>query len=132
MIDIEVIPMARPVKRRRVCRMPGVRDFAPCGKAECETVTLTVDEYEALRLADLEGLTQEECAVQMDVSRASVCATLDSARHKLADMVVNGKGLRIEGGSVVLCEHQEHCHGHQGACSHRKSCPRGRRDWDEP
>lgn len=99
--------------------MPGISEFAPCGReSRCESVVLTLDEYEALRLADLEGLTQEQCAEQMDVSRASVCATLDSARRKMADMLVNGKRLIIDGGPVVICE-QSGCHSR---CS-RSRCP---------
>ena len=106
--------MDRPSKIRRVCRVPATMEFAPCGvDRHADTVVLTVDEYEAIRLTDLEGMTQEECAAQMAVSRASICSTLDSARRKLADMVVNGKRLKIAGGSVVICG-RDGCHGHRG------------------
>ena len=104
--------MARPSKCRFICRMPAHREFAPRGRESRETVILTVDEYEALRLVDLEGMTQEECAGQMGVSRPSVCAILESARRKVADMIVGGKGMRIEGGTVTVCDHGEMCREH--------------------
>ena len=64
--------MARPCKARRICAMPGCRRFGPdepCADAAC--VTMKLDEYEAVRLIDLEGLTQEACAVRMDIARTT-------------------------------------------------------------
>ncbi|MGM9522573.1 MAG: DUF134 domain-containing protein [Oscillospiraceae bacterium] len=116
--------MARPIKIRRVCRLPGNREFQPSGSDSGEIVILSVDEYEALRLVDLEGLTQEECAAQMAVSRPSVCMTLENARKKLADMLVNGKRLKIEGGPVTVCEHAEGCCGRCGSCPNASACER--------
>lgn len=67
-------------------------------------VLMSVDEYESIRLIDLEGITQEQCASQMGVARATVQAIYGSARCKLADCLVNDKELAIEGGSYVLCD----------------------------
>ena len=106
--------MARPKKQRRVCAEPVRCRFSPeHGSAE-ETVQLTVDEYEALRLIDLKHLTQEQCAAQMQVARTTVTAIYDSARQKLADMLVNGKTLEIGGGDVTVCGHLDECCGRCG------------------
>lgn len=69
--------------------------------SDLEEVVLHVDEYEALRLADLEGLYQEEAALRIGVSRQTFGRLIESARRKTADAVVNGKALRIEGGPVA-------------------------------
>ena len=83
-----------------------------------ETVTLALDEYEAIRLIDLEGLQQEQAAQAMGVGRATVQAIYTSARRKLADCVVHGKLLAIGGGDVELCPGREHCR--RGGCPHRQ------------
>jgi len=70
---------------------------------------MTLDEYETIRLIDFAGLTQEQCAVQMGVARATVQAIYTSARAKLARCLVLLQPLQIEGGDVVLCERKEHC-----------------------
>ena len=67
--------MARPRKCRRICHLPPAREFRPEGEAEGE-VTLTLDEVECLRLLDVEGLTQEQCAAQMEVARATAALRL--------------------------------------------------------
>jgi len=94
--------MPRPLKCRRIGWEPEVRAFKPAGipgRALAE-VDLSLDELEAVRLADLEGLYQEQAALRMEVSRQTFGNIVASARRKLADCVVNGKLLRIEGGSV--------------------------------
>jgi len=65
-----------------------------------EEVLLSFDEYEAIRLADLEGMYQEQAAVRMNISRQTFGRIVKSARRKVADVLVNGKGLSIEGGNV--------------------------------
>ncbi|NLJ78106.1 MAG: DUF134 domain-containing protein, partial [Tissierellia bacterium] len=97
--------MARPRKRRRVCGLPENNRFGPLGmgmnKGQC--ITMTIDEYETIRLIDLEGLTQEECASQMHIARTSVQRSYSTARKKIAESLVDGKVLRIEGGDYRLC-----------------------------
>jgi predicted DNA-binding protein (UPF0251 family) len=76
--------------------------FKPAGipTHALDVVLITLDEYEAIRLADLDGLYQEQAAVRMGVSRPTFGRILESARGKLADALVNGKALKIEGGPV--------------------------------
>lgn len=96
--------MPRPFCPRRIAGRPAATLFKPAGVPlrELEAVVLTLDEFEALRLADLEGLYQEQAAAQMNVSRPTFARVVDSARRKLADALVHGKALRIEGGPVEL------------------------------
>lgn len=61
------------------------------------------DEYEVIRLLDYAALTQEQCAEKMNVSRSTVTRMYDTARQKMADALVNGKKIRIEGGDVIVC-----------------------------
>ncbi len=96
--------MARPRRRRRVCSEPVYDSFAPKGGLCEESVILTVDEYEMIRLIDLDGLTHEQCGARMEISRTTVTEMYERARRKLADCLVNGKELRIEGGSYRLCD----------------------------
>lgn len=83
-----------------------------------EITELTIDEYETIRLIDYLQLSQEDCAAQMNVARTTVQAIYDSARKKLADMLVNGKQLNICGGSYDLCPYGETCCGKD--CGHRR------------
>lgn len=98
--------MPRPVKGRRVCCMPGYRRFGPVEETENGrgTLDMTVDEFETVRLIDLEGLRQEECASHMGVARATAQAIYSSARVKLAQCLVKGIDLSIGGGTYVLSE----------------------------
>lgn len=97
--------MARPRKCRRVCTLPEVDKFGPIDilKDINESITMTVEEYETIRLMDLQGLNQEQCAETMGVARSTVQRIYDDARKKLADSLVNGKILKIEGGDYKLC-----------------------------
>jgi len=98
--------MARPVKWRKVCCLPESNRFGPLGSPvdAKNNVTMTVDEYETIRLIDLENFTQEECAKQMNVARSTVQGIYTEARKKLAESLVNGEVLVIKGGEYQLCE----------------------------
>ena len=90
--------MPRPIRCRRIERMPEYRSFSPDDAEADGSVRMAVDEFEALRLLDGEGLTQEACAERMNIARTTVTAIYDSARKKLADALVNGRRLLITGG----------------------------------
>jgi predicted DNA-binding protein (UPF0251 family) len=96
--------MPRPRRFRWVKAQPSVTYFKPRGipLAALEEAVLTVDEHEAIRLADLEGLHQEEAAERMNISRATFGRIVDSARRKIADALINAKAIKIEGGTFVL------------------------------
>ena len=96
--------MPRPKKCRRVCDYPQTLTFLPEDhKNREQVVILTVDEYETIRLIDKEGLSQEQCGDFMQVARTTVQQIYASARKKLADVLVDGLPLRIEGGDYQLC-----------------------------
>ena len=96
--------MPRPKKCRRVCDYPQTLTFLPEDhKNREQAVILTVDEYETIRLIDKEGLSQEQCGDFMQVARTTVQQIYAGARKKLADVLVDGLPLRIEGGDYQLC-----------------------------
>ena len=105
--------MPRPQKCRLMCAMPNTNRFSPDRVQNEEPVTLRLDEYEAIRLIDYAGLTQAECAVQMEIARTTVTAIYDSARRKLAQSIVEGRPLTIAGGNVQMCKRRA-----QGHCTH--------------
>ena len=111
--------MPRPCKRRRVCALPERQCFGPAGQSAGEPIRMGVDEFETIRLIDLEGLTQEACAGQMQVSRATVQAIYGAARRKLAQSLVEGRELLIGGGEFILCDRPH------GGCRCGR-CPRER------
>jgi uncharacterized protein len=94
----------RPPCRRRVEGSPVAVLFKPAGipARELEEVVITLDELEAIRLADVERLYQEAAAARMAVSRPTFGRILDEARRKLAGALVQGKAIRIEGGPVQM------------------------------
>lgn len=99
--------MPRVTKCRQVCAEYGHKVFSP---QECEKayITVSVDELEAMRLCDFEGLEQEVCANQMGVSRGTYQRILYSARHKVAEALTEGKGIIIAGGHYEVAS-QECC-----------------------
>lgn len=106
--------MARPQRSRRICREPKIASFSPDGLAGLRsdaTVTLSVDEYEVIRLVDFEGRTHEQCAEHIGVSRTTVTEIYERARRKIADVLVNGKHLLIAGGNYLVCN------GSAGGCA---------------
>lgn len=112
--------MPRPRKCRRICSMPRYTEFSPDSSFDEkeETVTLTVDEYEALRLIDLLGYSQEQCGEYMQVARTTVQQIYASARKKTAEMLVNGRRLSINGGDFCLCRGGESFIGCLGCRRH--------------
>ncbi len=96
--------MPRPFKRRCVAGKPGADYFKPRGIPLdlLEEVVLALDEFEALRLAHIEGLYQEEAAEKMKVSRQTFGNILESAHRKVSEAIVKGKALKIEGGIYEL------------------------------
>ncbi len=119
--------MARPTKQRHVCCLPEHNQFGPQpgvrGGASLrkEALFMTVDEYEAIRLIDLERLTQEQCSANMEVARTTVQAIYDEARKKIATALVEGRPLIISGGNYRLCgENSEEGCGRTCRRNHRK------------
>ena len=91
---------------RRVGRVPDWNYFKPRGipASLLEEIVLTLDEFEAVRLADYDGLYHEEAAKKMNISRQTFGRILESAHKKIADVLLHGKALKIEGGEVTLGE----------------------------
>lgn len=115
--------MPRPRKCRRICALPRWNTFGPLEGGAAELVEMAVEEYEAVRLIDLLGCTQEECAGQMGVARSTVQQVYDTARKKLALALVEGRRLTITGGDYALCPQGEVCPGRNCA---RRDCGGGR------
>ncbi|WP_167957037.1 DUF134 domain-containing protein [Anaerosporobacter faecicola] len=103
--------MPRPKKCRRVCREPSFDSFSPNGIPTEGVISLSVDEYEVLRLLDYEKMTQEECATQMEVARTTITDMYNQVRFKIADAIVNGKQLVIGGGNYKVCDRRVKCGG---------------------
>jgi predicted DNA-binding protein (UPF0251 family)/DNA-directed RNA polymerase subunit RPC12/RpoP len=103
--------MAKPKKDRRVQYPPSVVYFKPQGipMVQLEQETLTVDEYEAIRLVDKDGLDQQQAAGRMGISRATCARIVESAHKKIAEALTEGKAIRIEGGNVVLKQNRFRC-----------------------
>lgn len=122
--------MLRSKKCRKVCCLPERSRFGPLdGFVDAgQTINMTVDEYESIRLIDLEGLTQEECSTRMDVARTTVQQIYNEARIKLARSLVNGDMLKIEGGEYQLCSNliqpctRENCRKHAPADGTYRNC----------
>lgn len=115
--------MPRPPKYRMVEFEPQVTYFKPAGipKYKLQELILSVEEVEAIRLKDKEGLEQEECAERMHVSRATFQRILMSAREKIADAIIEGKAIRIEGGNYRLAKESFKCRD----CGHEFEMPFG-------
>ena len=113
--------MSRPRKCRHVCCLPDSNQFGPLNSLKTTEgfVIMTVEEYETIRLIDLQGYMQEECADQMNIARTTVQRIYNDARKKLAESLVNGKILRIEGGDYKLCDGLEKSCGCGGCRKHK-------------
>jgi uncharacterized protein len=117
--------MPRPVKCRKIGCDPEFRVFKPAGvpARELEAIAMSFDEFEAIRLADFEGLYQEDAAKQMNVSRQTFGNILASARYKVGEMLISGKQLTVTGGNVMVST-DERVFG-CGACKHEWSVAHG-------
>jgi predicted DNA-binding protein (UPF0251 family) len=113
MFIIQEENMPRPKKCRRVANMPERTYFKPAGMPlrSLKEVNISFEETEAVRLKDLEGLDQESGAKRMNVSRPTFQRILSSARAKMADAILNGKAIRIEGGDFEMMWHRFRCRG---------------------
>ena len=96
----------RPQNRRFVEQVPEVTRFKPAGVPAdvLDQIRLTVDELEAIRLADFEGLYQEQAAEKMNVSRQTFGRIIDAAHKKVAEALVMGKSIVIKGGQIMPLE----------------------------
>lgn len=108
--------MPRPVKKRRILQLPKYNLFGPLDEEmkETDTVILSVDEYEVIRLIDVEKLDQADCAEYIGVARSTVQRIYETAREKISFCIVYGNTLKIEGGDFVIndCpdrENNNHC-----------------------
>ncbi|HHQ44746.1 MAG TPA: DUF134 domain-containing protein [Candidatus Altiarchaeales archaeon] len=90
----------RPKCVRAVGRMPDCDYFKPRGipLVELEKVTLSLEEVEAIRLIDIEGLEQEDASQKMNISRRTFGRDLKGARKKISDAIINAKAIEIKGG----------------------------------
>lgn len=126
--------MPRPVKCRRVEYLPPYHRYKPAGVLceDSEFISVTIDELEAMRLKDVEGLSQVECAERMQVSRQTFQLILERARRNLVSAITQGKVLQIEGGSYATPEDLRGC-GRRCAKARTleekaEKCPYGRRE----
>jgi predicted DNA-binding protein (UPF0251 family) len=117
--------MARPRKRRIVAFNPDISYFKPRGipMMDLEEVCLTIDEREALRLADLEDMSHEQGGQAMGVSRATFGRIVQRARRIIADALINGKAINVEGGNYRILSSKRLFHCRQ--CDHKWQEPQG-------
>jgi predicted DNA-binding protein (UPF0251 family) len=103
--------MAKPKKDRRVLYPPTVGYFKPQGipLVQLQQVVLNVDEYEAIRLVDYDGLDQETAAGKLGISRPTCARIVEEAHRKIAEAITQGKAIRIEGGNFVLKKNLMRC-----------------------
>lgn len=109
MVHSVIVP--KPKKQRYVDQPPSVAYFKPQGIPlfQLEQVVLAVEEYEAIRLVDYEGMHLEEAADRMQVSRATFARIVDSAHRKIGTALTHGYAIRIEGGAFVLGRNRFRC-----------------------
>ncbi|MEG1836088.1 MAG: DUF134 domain-containing protein [Oscillospiraceae bacterium] len=114
--------MPRPIKCRKVCCLPKNCEFRPIGRVfnAQDFVVISVDEYEAIRLIDHEGFTQEKCGEYMGIARTTVQEIYCSARKKMSIALVDARPLKIDGGEYELCDGSEKICRCGGCKKHRK------------
>ncbi len=101
--------MPRPQNCRRVKSEPETTYFKPRGipLRELEDSTISISEFEAIRLKDYNGVEQGVAAEQMNISQPTFHRLIVSARKKIADAIINGKAIKIEGGNYTLTNKKE-------------------------
>jgi predicted DNA-binding protein (UPF0251 family) len=123
--------MPRPKCCRKISSIPGVTYFKPRGIPVCELeeTVLAIDELEALRLTDFDGMYQEQAAEIMGVSRQTLGRIIVSAHRTIADALISGKALKIEGGNIIIgkqtgkkCRHCGMNHEPQQKSKDRRCC----------
>lgn len=120
--------MVRPRKCRRVCKMPERDTFGPLGGQATENdtqVLMSVEAYEVIRLLDYEKLTQEETAELMGVARSTIQRIYDEARRAIAESLVTGRVLKIQGGDYRICSEYSDFET-LGPCMRRRCCDRNK------
>jgi len=119
--------MGRPQKNRIIEFPPIFSYFKPRGIPMCELkeVNLTFDAIESIRLADLLGMTHEEAGRQMGVSRATFGRIIENARSIIADALIHGKAIKIEGGNYRMMEQLDNRSFKCINCDHNWDAPRG-------
>ncbi len=108
--------MGRQPLWRRVNYMPRITYFKPAGVSlsQLQETCISIEELEAIRLKDLEGLEQEACAERMNISRPTFARVLNAARRKMADALINGRAIRIDGGNYEMTRRRFRCaNGHE-------------------
>ena len=106
--DMGARNMTRPRKQKKICDLPKINTFGPADGTEdrTESVNMSIEEYETIRLIDYENLNQEQCAMVMGVARSTVQRIYVDARKKIADSIINGKMIKIAGGDYTICNEQ--------------------------
>jgi len=113
--------LPRPKKWRKVCCLPQNNLYGPLNTSniEVDIITMSIEEYESIRLIDLQGFVQEKAAEQMNIARTTVQRIYNEARKKISQSLVNGKTLKIEGGDYKLCDGLEKYCDSVGCARHR-------------
>jgi predicted DNA-binding protein (UPF0251 family) len=114
--------MPRPRKQKLICSLPPCNTFAPCGSngSENEAVLMSLEEYETIRLIDLNDMDQAQCAEEMGVARSTVQRLYMDARRKIAGCIVEGRMLKISGGDYTLCAKRKDPSKCEGCRRHRE------------
>lgn len=103
--------MRGPYRKRMIQQPPNVQFFKPAGipRKLLQTVTLTVDEFESIRLADYQGLEHLQASKKMGISRPTFTRLIEKSRHKIAMAIVDGMELIVEGGNIEFANTRHRC-----------------------
>lgn len=114
--------MPRPRKQKLICSLPPCSTFAPCGGGHHtgETINMSLEEYETIRLIDHNGMDQAACAEEMGVARSTVQRLYMDARRKIAGCIAEGHMLKISGGDYTLCAKRKDPSKCQGCRRHKE------------